>query len=271
MPTVTSHDGTSIAYDRSGEGPTVILVDGALCFRKFGPMEALAALLAPHCSVVTYDRRGRGESGDMAPYAVEREVEDIEALIDAVGGSAALYSISSGGFLALEAARRLPSKMTRLAIYEPPCSVDKAGIPGFTEYRMQLNELLAAGCRGEAVTLFMRFVGAGLSDDPSAMPEDAGVQLRQSPVWPIFESVAPTLAYDAATMGNSSVPTEQAAEVTAPVLALAGGASPAWMQQAARAVADAAPRGRYDVIEGQTHDVAAEALAPALSAFFIAK
>jgi pimeloyl-ACP methyl ester carboxylesterase len=270
MPTVTSKDGTSIAYDRSGEGPAVILVDGALCFRTFGPMESLAALLAPHCSVVAYDRRGRGESGDTAPYAVEHEVEDIEALIDTVGGAAGVYSISSGGFLALEAAHRLPDKITRLAIYEPPCSLDAGGIPGFIEYRRQLNELLAAGRRGEAVTLFMRFVGAGLAGDPSSKPEDAGAQLRQSPVWPIFESVAPTLAYDAATMGDSSVPTEQAAGMTVPLLALAGGASPAWMQQAAQAVADAAASGKYGVLEGQTHDVAAEALAPVLIEFFTA-
>jgi hypothetical protein len=161
--------------------------------------------------------------------------------------------------------------MTRLAIYEPPCSVDKGDIPGFQEYRRQLNELLAAGRRGEAVTLFMRFVGAGLSGDPTSLPADAGAQLRQSPVWPVFESVAPTLAYDAATMGDSSVPTEQASEVMIPLLALAGGASPAWVQQATRAIADAAPHGRFAALEGQTHDVAAEVLAPVLSEFFTAK
>lgn len=271
MSTVTSKDGTPIAYDRSGEGPALILVDGALCFRKFGPMESLTVLLAPQFTVFTYDRRGRGESGDTAPYAVEREVEDIEALVDAAGGSAGLYSISSGGFLAIEAAHQLPGKITKVAIYEPPCSLDEGGIPGFKEYRRQLNDLLAAGQRGEAVTLMMRFVGAGLADDPRSMPEDAGARLRQTPVWPIFEAVAPTLAYDAAAMDNSSVPTEQAAAMTVPLLALAGGASPAWMQQAARAVADAAPHGRYGILEGQTHEVAAEALAPILIAFFAAQ
>jgi pimeloyl-ACP methyl ester carboxylesterase len=271
MPTVTSKDGTSIAYDRSGAGPTVILVDGALCFRAFGPMASLAALLAPHCTVFTYDRRGRGESGDTAPYAVEREVEDVEALIDAAGGSAGVYGISSGAFLALEAAHRLPARVTRLALYEPPCSLDEEGIRRFMEYRRQLDELLAAGRRGDAVTLFMRLVGAGLADDASAAPQDAGAQLRQTPIWPIFEAVAPTLAYDAAAMGDSSVPAEQAAALTMPMLALAGGASPAWMQQAARAVADAAPDARYGLLEGQTHEVAAEALAPVLIGFFTAR
>src|SRR5579871_6431512 len=119
MPTVTSRDGTTIAYEQSGAGPALILVDGAMCYRAFGPMRGLAALLAPHFTVFAYDRRGRGESGDTAPYAVEREVEDIEALIDAAGGTAGVYGISSGAFLALEAARRLPGRVTRLALYEP--------------------------------------------------------------------------------------------------------------------------------------------------------
>lgn len=271
MPTVTSKDSTSIAYDRSGTGPAVILVDGALCFRAFGPMGALAELLAPHCTVFAYDRRGRGESGDTAPYAVEREVEDIEALINAAGGSAGVYGISSGAFLALEATHRLPAKITKLALYEPPCSLDADAVRRFTEYRTQLDALLAAGRRGDAVSLFMRLVGEGLATDENAMPEDPGAQMRQSPVWPIFEAVAPTLAYDAAAMGDSSVPAEQAAAVTQPMLALAGGASPAWMQQAARAVADAAPHGRYGLLEGQTHEVAAEVLAPVLIEFFTAR
>lgn len=271
MSTITSNDGTAIAYDRSGAGPTVILVDGALCSRAFGPMESLAALLAPHCTVVTYDRRGRGESGDTVPYAVEREVEDIAALINAAGGSAGVYGISSGAFLALEAASRLPGKVTKLALYEAPCGMDEGAIRRFKEYRTRLDELIAAGRRGDAVTLFMRLVGAGLADDESTVPAEPGAQLRQSPIWPIFEAVAPTLAYDAATMGDSSVPAAQAAAVRAPMLALAGGASPAWMQQAARAIADAAPNGRYAVLEGQTHEVAAEAIAPMLIKFFTAQ
>ena len=274
MPTVISPDGTSIAYDQAGAGPAVILVDGALCFRAFGPLgalAALAALLAPHCTVLTYDRRGRGESGDTPPYAVEREVEDLDALLTAAGGAAGVYGISSGAFLALDAARRLPGKVTRLALYEPPASLDAAGIQRFQDYRTELDALLAAGRRGDAVSLFMRLVGAGLAGDESSAPPDAGARLRQTPVWPIFESVAPTLAYDATTMGDSAVPTEQAAALTIPLLALAGGASPAWMQQAARTLADAAPQGRYGVLEGQTHEVAAAALAPALREFFTAR
>jgi pimeloyl-ACP methyl ester carboxylesterase len=268
MPTVTSTDGTTIAYDRTGAGPTVILVDGALCFRAFGPMAALAALLAPHCTVVTYDRRGRGESGDTPPYAVAREVEDLAALLTAVGGATGVYGISSGAFLALAAARRLPNQIIRLALYEPPASLDAAAIQRFQDYRADLDALLAAGRRGDAVARFMRLVGAGLAESEHAAPQDAGASLRQTSLWPLFEAVAPTLAYDAAAMGDSAVPLEQAAGVAVSLLALAGGASPAWMQQAARAIAEAAAQGRYAVLEGQTHEVAAEALAPVLTEFF---
>ena len=271
MSIVTSRDGTPIAYTRSGAGPAVILVDGALCFRRFGPMESLAALLAPHFTVFTYDRRGRGESGDTKPFAVEREVEDIEALVNAAGGSAVLYGISSGAFLALHAASQLPGKITKLAIYEAPCSMTEKRIQQFKEYRTHLDELIAAGQRGDAVMLMMRLVGENMADDENPAPENPGAQLRESPVWPIFEAVAPTLAYDAAAMGDSSVPTEQATVVKAPMLALAGGASPAWMQQAAQAIADAAPNARAGILEGQTHEVAAEAIAPVLIEFFTTK
>jgi pimeloyl-ACP methyl ester carboxylesterase len=209
--------------------------------------------------------------GRAAPYVVPREVEDIGALIQAVGGAAGVYGISSGAFLALEAARRLPGTITRLALYEPPARLDAAAIRRFQDYRAELDALLVAGRRGDAVTLFMRLVGAGLADDESAAPQDAGASRRQTPVWPIFESVAPTLAYDAAIMGDSAVPTEQAAALTIPLLALAGGASPAWMQQAAHALADAALQGHCGLMEGQTHEVAAEAIAPVLMEFFTAE
>lgn len=262
MTSATSHDGTSIAYDRSGEGAALILVDGAICSRAFGPMASLAALLTPHFTVFTYDRRGRGESGDTAPYAVEREVEDIEALINEAGGAAFVYGISSGAALALEAARQFPTKITKLAIYEPPFSLDEAGIRRFTEYRTRLGELLAAGRRGDAVELFMSLVGT---------PAEAIMQMRQAPVWPVFEAVAPTLAYDAAVLGDSSVPAERAASLTMPTLVMAGAASPAWMQQAAQAVATAIPNATYRTLEGQTHEVAAEAIAPILGEFFNAR
>lgn len=258
MPTVTSKDGTTIAFDQSGQGPAVILVDGALCSRTFGPMGPLAALLAPHFTVFSYDRRGRGESGDTAPSALEREVEDIAALINEAGGSACVYGISSGAALAFEAAGRLPA-ITKLAMYEAPYSLDADRIQRFKEYRAQLDTVLAAGRRGDAVELFMRLVGAG----------DEGVAgMRQSPVWPVFEAVAPTLPYDAAALGDSSVPTARAREVTVPTLVMAGGATFPFIQQAAQALADALPNRQHRTLEGQTHEVAAEAIAPVLVEFF---
>src|SRR5262249_30072014 len=155
MTTVTSNDGTPIAYNRQGAGPAVILVDGALCYRGFGPMAHLAELLAPHFTVYTYDRRGRGESGNNQPYALEREVEDIAALIAAAGGSAGVYGISSGGCLALEAASRLGGQIQKLAIYEAPYNAEEAARLQWHEYRQGLERALAAGRRGEAVELFM--------------------------------------------------------------------------------------------------------------------
>lgn len=259
METVTSKDGTTIAFERSGEGPALILVDGALCSRAFGPMRPLAALLAPHFTVYAYDRRGRGESGDTAPFALEREVEDIDALIAAAGGSALVYGISSGAALALEAAHQLPSRITKLALYEAPYSVDEASIERFKAYRKQLGEVLAEGRRGDAVELFMRLVGAS----------DEGVAAtRQSPAWPAFEAVAPTLAYDAAALGDSSVPVARAASVSTPTLVMDGGASFPFMHTAADNLAGALPHAQRRTLEGQTHEVAAEALAPALVEFF---
>src|SRR5579871_5689695 len=134
MPTITSKDGTSIAYEQSGQGPALILVDGALCHRAFGPMRPLAAKLASHFTVYAYDRRGRGESGNTLPFAVEREIEDIAALIAEAGGSAFVYGISSGAALAFEAARQLPAAITKLALYEPPYTVDAERVQGFNEY-----------------------------------------------------------------------------------------------------------------------------------------
>ena len=258
MNTITSKDGTSIAYDHSGEGPALILVDGALCYRAFGPMGPLAPHLAPRFTVYTYDRRGRGDSGDTAPFAVEREVEDLAASIAAAGGSAYVYGVSSGAALALQAAAHgLP--ITRLALFEPPYSLDAESVRRFIEYRTQLDQMLAEGRRGDAATLFMRFVGT---------PDDAIAQMRQAPMWPMFEAVAPTLAYDAAALGDGTVPAERAASITIPALVMDGGASPAAMRDAVRAVADALPHAQHRTLEGQTHDAATEAVAPALIAFF---
>jgi pimeloyl-ACP methyl ester carboxylesterase len=255
MPTVTSKDGTTIAYDRLSQGPALILVGGAFQYRAIDPRTTqLAALLAPHFAVVHYDRRGRGDSGDTAPYAIEREVEDLEALIKEAGRSAFVFGMSSGGVLPLEAAA-CGLAITKLALYEPPFNLDDNARAASENYGKQLTALLAEGRRGDAVALAMTTWGA---------PAEAVAGMRQTPVWSMFESVAPTLAYDNAIMGDGSLPTKRMASVTVPTLVIDGGASPAFMHNAAQAAADALPNAWCRTLEGQTHEVAPEVLAPVL-------
>ena len=260
---VTSKDGTRIAYERHGDGPPLILVDGALGFRAFGGSRHLASLLAPSLTVLCYDRRGRGESGDRPPIALEREIEDIDALIDVAGGRASLYGISSGGALALEAASALGEKVDRLALYEIPYDGSAEGIERWHAYCSELDRLVDAGRSGDAVELFMRFVGAG--DEGVAM-------MRSQPVWPMFESVGSSLPYDAAALGpDRVVPDARAATITASTLVMDGSASLAimpFMRESAEALVRVIPHAEHRVIEGQGHDVAAEVIAPVLAEFF---
>lgn len=259
MEKVISNDDTEIVYDKRGNGPAVILVDGALCYRSFGPMPGLAELLAPRFTVYNYDRRGRGDSGDMQPYSVPREVEDIEALIDEAGGSVFVFGTSSGGCLALEAALTLGDKLKKLAIYEPPYNSEKAIQQAWKEYRKDLAELLAANRRGDAAALFMKSVGT---------PDDQIDGMRQAPIWPIFESVAPTLAYDAAVLGNDrSVPAERFSKIVTPTLVMNGTVIP-FMLDTAQALVNAIPQAQHRTLEGQSHDVNLPVLAPVLEEFF---
>ena len=262
MKTVTSKDGTTIAFDQSGKGPVVILVDGALQYRAFDQgMTQLADLLAPHFTMIHYDRRGRGDSTDTQPYALEREIEDIEAIIDNVGGSAFLYGISSGAALAMEAAIKLGDKVKKLAMYEAPYNNDETARQAWREYVKQLRELLAAGRNGDAVGLFMMLVGATAEDVEG---------IRQSPMWPMWEAIAPTLAYDhiAALGEDASVPAERAARVAVPTLVMDGSESYPFMHVTAVALANAIPQGQHHTLQGQTHEVASEVLAPVLTEFF---
>ncbi len=260
MNKVTSKDGTTIAFDRSGKGPAVILVGGAFQYRAIDPRTAhLAELLAKLFTVFHYDRRGRGDSGDTQPYAVEREIEDLEALMKEAGGSAFVFGMSSGGVLSLEAAAR-GLTIKKLALYEPPFNAgDDNARQAAENYTKQLSALLSEGRRGDAVALAMTTFGA---------PTEAVAGMRQTPVWSLFESVAPTLAYDNTIMGDGSVPTKLLASVTVPTLVIDGGASPAFMQNAAQATADALHNAQRRTLEGQTHDVAPEVLAPVLEEFF---
>ena len=251
-----SRDGTPLAYRRTGQGPTVVLVSGAMS--TGATMAPLAARLSDDFGVIVYDRRGRGGSGDTAPYAVAREVEDLAALIEAAGGEAALYGVSSGGALALEAAAGgLPVR--RVAVYETPFADYGGGADERAQYTRNLTDALAEGRRGDAVALFLALTG---------LAPEMIANARQSPMWAGMEAIAPTLAYDNAVMGDGLVPRDRLASVTVPVLAVAGDASPLWLRRATEAVADAAPEGRYHVLEGQNHMVDPQALAPVLTDFF---
>jgi pimeloyl-ACP methyl ester carboxylesterase len=268
MQTVHSADGTRIAFDRSGSGPVLILVGGASSTRAAGA--DLAAALAPDFTVLAYDRRGRGDSGDTAPYAVEREVDDIEALIDGAGGSASLFGHSSGAVLSLEAGRRLAGKIKKLALYEPPFIIDDSRPPAPPDFSAQLNALVAAGRRGDAVELFQRVVG--LSPEMIA-------QARQSPMWPALEAGAHTLAYDAAIVEDAeqgtATPLKKYAAVSIPTLVLDGtlflGSEEkhAWMRRSADELVRVLPDARRRTLERQDHGAAADELAAVLLEFFV--
>jgi len=232
MPTVTSADGTTIAYERTGSGPALVLIDGAMCYRGAGPMRPLAALL--------------------------QEVEDLQALIAQAGGEAYVYAISSGAALALATAAAGPG-ITKLALYEPPFVAEVEDGARFKEYTERLHELLDAGRKGDAVALFLTNVG---------IPARAVAGIRAQPGWAMLEAIAPTLAYDDEVLAGGSVPRDLTSTIAVPAMVLAGGASPQVLQQAAKATADALPTAEHRTLDGQTHDVASEPLAPVLVGFF---
>jgi pimeloyl-ACP methyl ester carboxylesterase len=252
METVTSADGTTIAFDQLGAGPPLVLVSGASCDRRIDA--AIAETLAAHFTVLNYDRRGRGDSTDTPRYDVRREIEDLDVLLAAAGGAAVVVGLSSGGALAaLAAAEGLP--VGHLVMWEPPYRLDDEGQRGAREYADTLTALLAEDRRGDAMALFMGMVG---------LPEEMIAGMRESPYWAQGEALAPTLAYDAAVMGDGALPTHTLTRITAPTTVLSGGASPDWMRESAAAAATAIPGARHEVLPGQTHDVAAEVLGSAV-------
>ena len=257
MRKVISKDGTSIAYDQLGKGPAVILISGAST--SHGANTALAERLSSHFTIYNYDRRGRGDSSDTLPFAVEREFEDLEALIAEAGGSASLWGSSSGAILGLlAAAHGLP--ITKLALWEPPFSVDEDDLRRFKEYETRLGELLAQGRRGDAAALFMSQVGR--------LPPEFIEAAHSEPWWAAQEAIAPTLAYDAAVMGDSLVPVKQAASVTIPTLVLDGGTADPFFHAAAQALASVMPNAQLRSLPGQPHNVDPQVLAPVLVEFF---
>jgi pimeloyl-ACP methyl ester carboxylesterase len=263
---VTSKDGTRIAFDRTGDGPAVILVDGAFMNRSFP--SAIGEQLASSRSVIRYDRRGRNESGDTKPYAVEREVEDIATMINEAGGPAFVFGMSSGAVLALEAAASgLP--ITKLALYEPPLMVDDSRPPVPDGYVQRLNDAIAAGRPGDAVEVFMT--------EAIGMPTEAVAQMRSDTSWSALEAVAHTLAYDASVMeglmAGKPLPAERVnrwATFSAPTLVIEGSASWPFMRSGADALAEVLPDAQRRTLDGQSHDVSANVIVPVLAEFFAA-
>ncbi len=261
MPVVTSSDGTALAYDKQGSGPALVVVDGALTTRRSDSKAELVELLAPRLTVLTYDRRGRGDSGDTQPYAVEREIEDVAAMIGEAGGSAALYGHSSGGCLAMEAAVALGAgQVTKLAMYEAPYNDDPAVRPAWRQYLTELTAALDGGRPGDAAALFMAFVGT---------PAEQIEGMRQAPFWPGMEAAAPTLAYDhAGVMGTDlSIPVDRASRVTVPTLVMHGGNGAPFMAQSAATLQKVIPGAELRTLAGENHNVSSRALAPLLAEF----
>jgi len=252
MERVQSADGTTIAFDQSGQGPALVMVMGAFCTRF--TTKPLAAALAGF-TVYEYDRRGRGDSGDTGEYAIEREIDDLAAVVEAAGGSPFVYGHSSGAALALEAAASGVT-LRKLVAYEPPYA------PGgpTSEFADELRALVDAGRRDEAAARFLQLTGA---------PADVIEQIKAAPFWPGMEALAHTLPYDVTLCRGGVAPVALLARVTVPTLALAGGTSPAWAADAARVIASVVPGARHRLLDGQGHDVSDEAIATVLADFFV--
>jgi pimeloyl-ACP methyl ester carboxylesterase len=257
MPKVTSKDGTIIKYDKYGSGPVLILVLGAL--NKRGSGKKLAQLLADKFAVISYDRRGRGDSTDTLPYSAEKEVEDIAALIDELGGKANLYGHSSGAVLALLAAEKLDKKVTGLALYEVPYNDNPAAQKTTDEYRSELKRLLGNDKHGEAVALFVKSVGVS----------DKQVEaMKRLPMWKGLTDMAPTLAYDTIEL-MKQYPKIDARNINTRALVMHGADSPDFMGDTAKKLSEAMPKATLRSLEGQAHDVKADVLVSVLIDFFV--
>jgi pimeloyl-ACP methyl ester carboxylesterase len=259
--TTTSRDGTTIAYTKLGSGPPLILVDGAFCYRENGPAPQLAPLLAQHFTVFAYDRRGRGSSGDGQIYAIEREVEDLRALVQEAGGPAVAVGISSGGALALQAAAR-DVNLKALVLYEPPYIEQDGQIRSYQAQKRHLRDLVSSGDRAGAVRYFMSSIYGAPRAFVAVMP----ILMRSA--WKKNLTVAHTLEYDLTLLEDWSVLRQRGASVTVPVLVVGGEKSPVPLKDAVATVARALPNASSVYLNGQDHNLSAPAVAPVVVEFF---
>ncbi|MEX0968019.1 MAG: alpha/beta fold hydrolase [Bacteroidia bacterium] len=260
---VKSKDGTQIATTRVGRGPHLVLVDGAFCHRKFGPNEALANQLKKDFTVTIYDRRGRGESGNTLPYKVEREIEDLEAIINSLDQSVSVYGISSGAALALEAANAgLP--IHKLALYEAPFIVDDSRKPLRDDYLERLQTYTESGQNGKVVSSFMK--------DGVGLPGFVVFMMRLMPSWKKLRKLAPTVIYDTLILGETGTGKPLSADkwpgVKVETLVISGSKSEKWAQNSMKQLATVLPNANHLSLRGQTHMVKPKVLAPELIRFF---
>ncbi|GAA0372001.1 alpha/beta hydrolase [Bacillus horti] len=260
MKTVQSKDGTVLAYDMFGSGPALIFITGATCFRTFEPVIHDAQIFAQAFTVYNYDRRGRGDSGNTLPYRIEREIEDIEAMIDTAGGAAYLYGHSSGAILALEAAMELGDKVKKLVIYDPPYVHDETYQKEFKELSDKLSMLLDSGKKEEAILLFLT--------DPTGVgiPGEVVTGMQQLPHWKTMVALAPTLVYDTA-IASRYAPIKQVSQFTTPTHIIVGEHSPTSMHEIAAQLSEGMPHAKYSKLTGQDHLVDPEQILESLTSF----
>jgi pimeloyl-ACP methyl ester carboxylesterase len=259
MAHVTSKDGVKIAFEKIGSGPALIIVGGALADRQGG--KPLASALANHFTVYIFDRRGRGESTDAKTYTAESEIEDLAALIDHAGGSAWLYGVSSGAALSLQTAANLgPTKVRKLALYEPPfASTDEKTKTEFAAQKRRTNELIKTGQPGDAAAYFLSAIG---------IPPDALEKMKASPQWAAIKKSDFTLAYDYTILGDGTVPQTIAQKISVPTLVIDGEQTMEFMHATADRLAKLIPGAERKTLKGQTHQASPEVTAPVLIEFF---
>lgn len=258
MNYVRSKDGTKLAYNKTGAGPPLIYITGASCFRSFSPILKAVKVFSQHFTVYNYDRRGRGDSSDTAPYTVSKEVDDLEALIDACGGKAFLYGHSSGAVLALEAALRLEEKIDQVIVYDPPYVHTKSYKANYQALAEEVMVQLSQKNNKQAMKTFLSGIG---------MPKFFVWFLPLFPGWRTMHTLAPTLAYDI-ELTKDFPPLDRFKEIKLPTLVLVGSKSPESIRVVGEEIAKAIPNAAFEKVAGQDHMINAKVLLPKFIRFF---